>query len=39
MAKKVKCRPERVGTKPGRKPVKVEAHKRSAPKPIKKKCR
>jgi len=38
MAKKTKCRPQRVGTKPGPKPVKVKPHRRSKPKPIKKKC-
>ncbi len=38
MADKVKCRPERVGKKPGPKTVKVESHERSKPKPITKKC-
>jgi hypothetical protein len=38
MADKVKCRPERVGKKPGPKPVKVESHTRSKPKPIPRKC-
>ena len=38
MAKKVKCRPVRTGTKPGRKTVTVDKHKRSKPKPIRKKC-
>lgn len=35
---KVKCRPERVGKKPGRKGVSVKAHKRPKPKRISKKC-
>ena len=36
--KKAKCRPQRTGTKPGPKTVNVPSHKRSTPKPIKKKC-
>lgn len=35
---KTKCRPERVDKKASEKSVKVEAHKRSKPKPIKKGC-
>lgn len=38
MAKKVECRPVRVDKKPGPKPVRVEAHVWSKPKPIGKKC-
>jgi len=38
MATKVKCRPVRVGKKPGPKTVSVPAHKRSKPKPIGRKC-
>lgn len=35
---KTKCRPERVGKKPGRKTVVVKEHTRSKPKEIKKGC-
>jgi len=38
MADKVKCRPQRVGKKPGPKSIKVRAFVRSSPKPINKKC-
>lgn len=34
---KIKCRPVRTG-KPGPKTVRVKTHKRSSPKPIRKKC-
>jgi hypothetical protein len=37
VAMRTKCRPERVG-KPGPKPVRVKAHRRSTPKPIRRKC-
>ena len=40
MAKKrITCRPARVGKKPGPKTVDVKPHKRSKPKPIRKKCK
>lgn len=35
---KVKCYPKRVDKKPGPKNVRVQAYKRSSPKPIGKKC-
>ena len=35
---KIICRPMRVGTKPGPKPIYVKPHKRSRPKPIRRGC-
>lgn len=35
---KTKCAPRRVGKKPGPKTVSVKPHKRSTPKPLRKKC-
>ena len=38
LATKLKCRPTRTAKKPGPKTVSVSTHKRSTPKPLRKKC-